>query len=42
MRKTKKSNPDPYEDMLRIEKLDSYESQIKSNFSLKQNNKLIE
>ena len=31
MRKTKKINPEPYEDMLRLEKLDPYEAQIKSN-----------
>ena len=29
MKKSKKSNPEPYEDMLRIEKLDPYEAQIK-------------
>ncbi len=44
MRKTKKnhkSNPDPYEDMIRSEQLDPYESLIKSNHLLKKNNKLI-
>ena len=44
MRKTKKSNkvsPDPYEDMIRSEKLDPYEAQIKSNVFLKENNKFI-
>ena len=38
MRKTKenyKSNPDPYEDMIRLEKLDPYEAQIKSNVFFK-------
>ncbi len=42
MRKTKKSKPEPYEDMLRLDKLDAYEAQIKSNIFLKKNNKLIE
>ena len=45
MRKSKKGNqnyPEPYEDMLRLEKLDPYEAQIKSNHFLKQNNKPIE
>ena len=44
MRKTKKnhkSNPDPYEDMIRSEQLDPYESLINSNHLLKKNNKLI-
>ncbi len=35
MRKTKKSSPEPYEDILRLEKLDPNEAQIKSNFFLK-------
>ncbi len=30
MRKTK-NNPDPYEDRIRLEKLDPYEALIKSN-----------
>jgi len=34
-----KNNPDPYEDMLRIDKLDPYEALINSNMILKQNNK---
>ena len=45
MRKTKKnhtSDPDPYEDMIRSEKLDPYEALIKSNFFLKENNKSIQ
>ena len=42
MKKSKKSNPEPYEDMLRIEKLDPYEAQIKSNGFLKKNNQPIE
>ena len=45
MRKTKKnykSSPEPYEDMLRLEKLDPYESLIKPNSFLEENNKLIE
>ena len=42
MRKTKKnhqSSPDPYEDMIRFNKLDPYEGLIKSNNFLKENNK---
>ena len=45
MRKTKqkqKSNPDPYEDMIRSEKLDPYEALIKLNRCLKKSNKLTE
>jgi len=42
MRKTKKSNPEPYEDLIRLEKLDPYEAQIKSSILLNQNNKTIE
>ena len=45
MRKTKKnykSNPDPYEDMIRSEKLDPYEALIKLNYCLKKSNKLTE
>ena len=42
MRKSKKTNPEPYEDMVRLEKLDPYEAQIKSNNFLKRNNKSIE
>ena len=45
MRQTKrnhKSNPDPYEDIVRLEKLDPYESLIKSKLLLKQNYKSIE
>ena len=45
MRKTSKnreSNPDPYEDMIRLEQLDPYEALIKSNNLLKNNNKIIE
>ena len=45
MRKTKKnykSNPDPYEDMIRSEQLDPYEALIKSNYCLKKSNKLTE
>ena len=44
MRKTKKnyqSIPDPYEDMIRINKLDPYEGLIKSNNFQKENNKSI-
>ena len=42
MRKTKKNlqgSPDPYEDMIRLNKLDPYEGLIKSNNFLKENNK---
>ncbi len=42
MRKTKKSNPEPYEDLIRLEKLDPYEAQIESRVLLKQNNKTNE
>ena len=45
MRKTKKNdkgNPDPYEDIVRLEKLDPYEALIKSNVFFKENNKSIE
>ena len=44
MRKQKKqrSNPDPYEDMIRLEQLDAYESLINLNNSFKNNNKSIE
>ena len=45
MRKNKKnnqSNPDPYEDYLRIDELDPYEALIKVNLRLKQNNKSLE
>tara|TARA_B100001250_G_C19114757_1_gene492665 strand:- start:59 stop:193 length:135 start_codon:yes stop_codon:yes gene_type:complete len=44
MRKTNKnhkSNPDPYEDMIRSEKLDPYEGLIKSNVFIKENKKSI-
>jgi len=40
MRKSKKNkntNPDPYEDMIKLEKLDPYEGQIKANFILRKN-----
>ena len=42
MRKTKinkQNNPDPYEDFVRLEKLDAYEAQIKC--TSKKNNKSI-
>ena len=46
MKKTKrcaKINPcDPYEDFVKLEKLDAYEAQIKSNLILKKNKKSIE
>ena len=36
------SRPDPYEDMVRLEKLDPYEALIESNVFHKQNHKSIE
>ncbi len=42
MRKTKKNqkgSPEPYEDTIRLEKLDPYEALIKSNNFLRKNNK---
>tara|TARA_B100000945_G_scaffold76164_1_gene58807 strand:- start:251 stop:397 length:147 start_codon:yes stop_codon:yes gene_type:complete len=45
MRKTKKnqqSRPDPYEDMIKLEKLDPYEALIKTNNFFKKNNKSIQ
>ena len=33
--KQSKSHPEPYEDMLRLEKLDPYENQIQSKWILK-------
>ena len=46
MKKTKrheKINPyDPYEDFVKLEKLDAYEAQIKSKVLLKKNKKSIE
>ena len=42
MRKTKKNHPEPYEDLIRLEKLDPYEAQLKSSVIIKQNNKTIE
>ncbi len=44
MRTTKKNqkiSPDPYEDMVRLDKLDPYESLIKFNACLEKNNKSI-
>ncbi len=42
MRKIKKSNPEPGENLIRLEKLAPYEAQIKSSMLLKQKNKTIE
>ena len=45
MRKTKinnQNNPDPYEDMVRLEKLDPYETLIKSKLLFKKKNKSIQ
>ena len=42
MRKTKKNlqgSPDPYEDIIRLSKLDPYEGLIKLNNLLKESNK---
>ncbi len=44
MKKTKNNHkicPDPYEDMIRLNKLDPYEAQIKSNIFLEKNNKSV-
>ena len=44
MRKTKridKITPEPYEDMIRLNELDPYEAQIKSNIFLRKNNKSV-
>tara|TARA_Y100001968_G_scaffold313434_1_gene337656 strand:+ start:488 stop:625 length:138 start_codon:yes stop_codon:yes gene_type:complete len=44
MKKSKKNNqrnPDPYEDIVRLEKLDPYEALIKSTVLHNQNNKFI-
>ena len=44
MRKTKKNlqdSPDPYEDMIRLDQLDPYESLIKSNNFFKKSHKKI-
>ena len=35
------SNPDPYEDSLRLEKLDAYETQIKLNLPIKLKKNLL-
>ena len=40
-KKNHKTSPDPYEDMIRLEKLDAYEAIIKSNVFLKESNKSI-
>ncbi len=45
MKKTKRKKdifPDPYEDIVRFEKLDPYEALIKFNFFNKKNTKYIE
>ncbi len=41
MKKIKKNNPDPYEDIIRSDRLDPYEALIKSNNFLKKNHKQI-
>ena len=40
-KKNKKNSPDPYEDLIRFDKLDPYETLIKSNNYFKKNNKSI-
>tara|TARA_Y100001968_G_C18984682_1_gene538508 strand:- start:13 stop:201 length:189 start_codon:yes stop_codon:yes gene_type:complete len=45
MKRKKRNNeiePDPYENVVRLHKLDPYEALIKSNIVLKKNNKSIE
>ena len=42
IKKTKNINPDPYEDIIHLEKLDPYESLINAYLVLKQDNKSIE
>ena len=45
MKKTKrnnKSNPDPYEDVVRRDKLDPYEALLNSNNALRQSNNSFE
>ncbi len=42
LKRNNKSNPDPYEDVLRSEKLDPYESLIKSVEILRQNKEYFE
>tara|TARA_B100000945_G_scaffold209725_1_gene168813 strand:- start:18 stop:152 length:135 start_codon:yes stop_codon:yes gene_type:complete len=41
IKKNDKSTPDPYEDMIRLEELDPYEAQIKSNIFFRKNNKSV-
>ena len=41
-KRNNKGNPDPYEDVVRLEQLDPYESLIKKKLFLKKNNKTIE
>ncbi len=40
--RTYKTNPEPYEDRLRLEKLDPYEALIKLNVPLEETKKSIE
>tara|TARA_B100000214_G_scaffold250014_1_gene183709 strand:- start:95 stop:232 length:138 start_codon:yes stop_codon:yes gene_type:complete len=40
--KKQKNNPDPYEDMIRLEQLDPYEALIKFKNFFKNSNKSIE
>ena len=41
-KRNEKSSPDPYEDMVRLENLDAYETLIKSSLIHKQDLKSIE
>ena len=41
MRKTKKSNLEPYEDILRLDEIDPYEARIESNVLPKQKTNLL-
>ena len=41
-KRNEKCNPEPYEDIVRLEELDPYETLIKSYVFLKKNNKSIE
>ena len=40
-KRNNESNPEPYEDMIRLKKLDPYEELIKSNNFQKENNQSI-
>ncbi len=42
IKRDNKNNPEPYEDAVKFEQLDPYESLIKSNFFSKSKNKYVE